>query len=274
MSLRPDLRKPMRSAWLALAGTTVVLALVVLFLADRGDLPKTLAKAERDHLQRGGGQTLSERISQSKAINDRLATTIEGLKRDTGFTVHSPFLVPVDDRQPGQYFKGQLFKVMDSVREVAARRSIAFDERDRLGFGVKKEVPDDREAQDLLTMLQLVDKCARVVLGTPTPIEKFDIDLPTDRKPVLTGPSERPPLLREYPFTLKVSASLPNLLAVLHALATVNGEDDFPLIVRSLSISSRNLRETSSVYILDAVIDLAGMQFLSVDERATLGGGR
>ena len=124
---------------------------------------------------------------------------------------------------------------------------------------------------------------------------------------LVTGPDGRPPLLLEYPFELEVRASLKDILWLLHQLsddqldlsqrtdeqrdfgvwlqtvidkleesgglqvsydgAEGAGNEICPLIVRGLTIVSGNLETADQVTQLDVVIQLAGMEFLTPNER-------
>jgi hypothetical protein len=92
-------------------------------------------------------------------------------------------------------------------------------------------------------------------------VERYTV---THGAPVETGPVNRPPLLREYPLTLTLRGSLKTILTILHRLGQVdeNGTD-YPLILRGFSIRSDNTRARDEVQQLEAVIEIAGMQFVA-----------
>ena len=265
MNLRPDFSRPLATAWGILAGVLVLCAAVVWWLSDAGDQPQQLATAEEEVRKLAGTVDLEKRIAEQKTANATLTQTIERLKAETGMTVVAPFLVPVGNAQPGQYFNEQLAVVQDFCRPKAQRLSIVYQER--LGFDKTAKVPRDEDAPHLLTMLQLTRKAADIILSTKNPVQSFNITQPAKRA-VVTGPAGRPPLLREYPLRLEVRGALSDLLWILHRLALKDGAGDYPLIVRSFRIDSKNINPNDGVQQLDAVFDVAAMQFLTADERA------
>ena len=265
MNLRPDFSRPLATAWGILAGVLVLCAAVVWWLSDAGDQPQQLATAEEEARKLAGTVDLEKRIAEQKTANATLTQTIERLKAETGMTVVAPFLVPVGNAQPGQYFNEQLAVVQDFCRPKAQRLSIVYQER--LGFDKTAKVPRDEDAPHLLTMLQLTRKAADIILSTKNPVQSFNITQPAKRA-VVTGPAGRPPLLREYPLRLEVRGALSDLLWILHRLALKDGAGDYPLIVRSFRIDSKNINPNDGVQQLDAVFDVAAMQFLTADERA------
>ncbi len=265
MNLRPDFSRPLATAWGILAGVLVLCAAVVWWLSDAGDQPQQLATAEEEVRKLAGTVDLEKRIAEQKTANATLTQTIERLKAETGMTVVAPFLVPVGNAQPGQYFNEQLAVVQDFCRPKAQRLSIVYQER--LGFDKTAKVPRDEDAPHLLTMLQLTRKAADIILSTKNPVQSFNITQPA-RRAVVTGPAGRPPLLREYPLRLEVRGALSDLLWILHRLALKDGAGDYPLIVRSFRIDSKNINPNDGVQQLDAVFDVAAMQFLTADERA------
>jgi hypothetical protein len=118
-----------------------------------------------------------------------------------------------------------------------------------------------------MTMLQLTEKAVGIVLAAnEPPLESFAI---THERAVETGPAGRPVLLREYPLTLKVRGSLKDILWILHRLSQFEADGkDYPLILRGLVIQSENAKPKDNIQHLDAVFQLAGMQFLTPEERA------
>lgn len=265
MNLRPDFSRPLATAWGALAGVLVLCAAALWWLSDAGDQPQQLVAAEEEMRKLAGAVDLERRIAEQKTANETLTQTIERLKAETGMTVAAPFLVPVGTAQPGQYFNEQLAVVQDFCRPKAQGRSIAYQER--LGFENTAKVPKDEDAPHLLTMLQLTRKAADIILSTKNPVESFRITQPVKRA-VTTGPAGRPALLREYPLRLEVRGALSDLLWILHRLALKDGAGDYPLIVRSFRIDSKNLNPNEGIKQLDAVFDVAAMQFLTLEERA------
>jgi hypothetical protein len=155
--------------------------------------------------------------------------------------------------------------VQDYCRPKARERSIAYQEN--LGFVKTAKVHKDEDAPYLLAMLQMTRKAADVILSTPSPVQSFKITQ-LQKQATITGPAGRPPLLREYVLTLNVRGSLSDLLWILHRLAQKEEENDYPLIVRGIRIESKNLDPKDSIQQLDAVFEVAAMEFLSEEERA------
>ncbi len=264
MILSPDLRGPIRKSWGVFAGTLVICGAAVAWLADPGELPAQAGAAADKGRAASGPVDLAQRIIEARAANEHLGRTIETLKNGTGFTSVAPFVVPAGHPQPGQYFNEQLIKVQDELRPMARERSLQ-KYPERLGFELTEKVPDDKDAPYLLTMLQLTKKLGLIVLKTPRPVERFLITQP-ERSAIVTGPSDRPPLLREYPLRLEVRASLTDILWIVHQLALVE-DGGYPLVVRGLSVKSSNINPKDDIQQLEAVIEVAGVQFLTEAER-------
>ena len=266
MILKPDIRTPVLKAWGVFAATLVVTGGLLAWLLNPGDLPERMATAERAGKSVSGPVDLAQHIAEARAANAHLATTIETLKKGVGFTVVPPYLVPAGERQPGQYFNDQLLAVQDRLRALAQERSVTYQRG--LGFDIKAAVPKNEDAPYLLTMLQLTEKLGTIILKTPTPILKFAIKQP-EKAAVVTGPANRPPLLKEYPLTLEVRAGLTDILWILHRLAHTEDLGGYPLTVRSFTLTSANADPKDEIQQLDAVIEVAGLQFLSDTERTT-----
>lgn len=205
----------------------------------------------------GGKEPLRARVERQRAANVELRANIAQLKKEAGFHRDERFTVPPNEREPGKFFLNRFVEVRQDLREKAVRQRIDSDER--LGFPPDDRVPPDGEAQQLLDMLQLTEKALRVVLAAPDPVEWFDI---AHGRPYETGPVARPPLLAEYPLTLKVRGSLTTVLWILHQFG-VRTERDYPLILRGLTIRSDNTKAKDDVQQLEAVFELAGMSFLA-----------
>ena len=72
---------------------------------------------------------------------------------------------------------------------------------------------------------------------------------------------------------LNVRGSLKDILWILHRLSQVeapaaDGKRDYPVILRGLLIESENIKARDNVQQLTAEFELAGMRFLSEEERA------
>lgn len=270
--------RPALVGWAALGGTVAVVLLALWVIADHGAAEQALATSRRNIKSERNGEPIEQRQAAERDAVSELHKTINELKARTGFTVLKQFQVPIDDqdeklRQPGYFFKQRLVAVRDGVRRKAKLKSIEFDES--LGFDTSDMVPPDADAAFLLTMLQLTDKAAHIVLDTPHPVSRFDFArLNNTNKAIETGPLDRPVLLREYPLELKVVGGLEDLLWILHRLSQVDPDQtgDYPLILQGLTIDSQNLTQRDEINQLTATFRIAGMQFLSDAERAKLSG--
>lgn len=268
MNLRPDLRQPLLTAWAVFVGVALLCALVIWWLSDSGETPQQLEQAEHERAGLAGNVDLAKRIIEQKQANETLTQTISALKAVSKFAPESPFKVPANTQQPGQYFNEQLAAVQDFCRPKAQGRSIAYQER--LGFENTAKVPSDEAAPYLLAMLQLTRKAADIILSTPSPVQSFRITQPL-KQAIVTGPAGRPALLREYALKLEVRGSLSDLLWILHRLAQKDEDNDYPLIVRRITIDSKNINPKDNIQQLDAVFEIAAMEFLSDEERAAAG---
>jgi len=224
--------------------------------SDQPEVDERLEAARKAALKIKGSEPLRERVGRQRAANAELRKNIAQLKDQAGFTTSERFKVPPGEREPGKFFLNRFVEVRQVLREKAVARRIDSDER--LGFPPDDRVPPDADAQQLLDMLQLTEKALTVVLAAPDPVEWFDI---AHARPYETGPVSRPALLSEYPLTLKVRGSLKTVLWILHSYGT-RSEQDYPLILRGLTITSANNRVRDDVQQLDAVFELAGMAFL------------
>jgi hypothetical protein len=273
----PDLSLETRNAWLVFAGTTVVVLGVLWYIWDGTDpLSDQVAHAqsERDKLAGASKQDMHQRVEQQAQANRELERTIEKLKGESGFEVSKRFTIPATENQPGYLFKRRFVEVRQELREKAAPRSIRYDEN--IGFGTDEKVPDDSQAPYLMAMLQLTAKAITIAIGTPEPLESMSI---THGPAIDTGPENRPTLLREYPLELKVHGNLRDILWILHSISQVDtrtssGDQnhDYPLILRGLVIQSENAKQKDDINEIDATFRIAGMQFLSMQEREHLPG--
>lgn len=230
--------------------------------SDQPAVDERLAAAREAAAKIAGKEPLKARVARQRAANVELRTNITELKKQAGFTTKIEFKVPDTENEKGKFFLNRFVDVRQALREKAVARRIESDER--LGFPPDDKVPPDDEAQTLLDMLQLTEKALTVVLAAPDPVEWFDI---SHGKPYETGPVSRPPLLKEYPLTLKLRGSLKTVLWILHSYGT-RSESDYPLILRGLTIASSNNRVRDDVQQLEATFELAGMAFLAETGRA------
>lgn len=274
MNLGRELARRQRIRWAVLGGITLICAGALWWFSDDGGLGEAKAKAEEERRALDGPVVLDKRIREQEEANRHLRDTIETLKAGCGFKLAEEYKVPAGHPQPGQYFNERMLAVQDRLRAKASERRVQYQER--LGFERTAKVPTAAETPYLLAMLQVTDKAGGVILDIPEsakipPVERFAITQPV-RSADLTGAAGRPPLLREYVLRIELRAQLRTILWVLHRLAHVENEkDDYPLILRNLKIDGRNFQETAEVQSLDAVIEVAAMQFLTPEERAAVG---
>lgn len=256
--MSPDLSSASRGG-LAALGAAILAAAGLAYWAwsDAPEVETRLEAARTAAAKIGSKEPLRARVERQLAANGELRANIAQLKAEAGFRRDVRFTVPERENEKGKFFLNRFVEVRQDLREQAMRRRIDSDER--LGFPPDDRVPPDGEAQQLLDMLQLTEKALRVVLQAPDPVEWFDI---AHGKPYETGPVARPPLLAEYPLTLKVRGSLTTVLWILHQFGT-RSDRDYPLIIRGLTIRSDNSKAKDDVQQLEAVFELAGMAFLA-----------
>jgi len=256
--MTPDLTSAQRGGIVAMCAAVLIAGGMVWYMwSDQPATDERLVTARAAAEKIRGKEVLRERVDKQRAANVELRANIAALKKQAGFIVADRFKVPPGEREPGKFFLNRFVEVRQALREKANNRRVESDER--LGFPPDDRVPPDAEAQPLLDMLQLTEKALTVVLDSDDPVEWFDIG---HGKPYETGPLARPPLLAEYPLTLKVRGSLKTVLQILHRFGTT-AEGDYPLILRGLTISSSNAKARDDVQQLEAVFELAGMAFLA-----------
>jgi hypothetical protein len=265
--MMPDVSKETKQGWLVFAGSFGFCLLAYFMLSDGGELA-TRAQAEQETITNSGNEDMRQHVQKQIEANQNLRKTIEQLKNDTKFEVAEYFRVPDKEPQPGYLFKKKFIEVRERLRNKAAARRVVYD--DNIGFGEDPKVPDDREAPYLLAMLQITEKIVAIALDTETPLETFAVK---QHKAVDTGPVSRPLLLREYPITLTVRGGLKDILSILHRISLVNKSEagsinDYPLILRGLSIESENATPKDDISQLDATFELAAMRYMSEEERA------
>lgn len=261
--MRPVVRKETMTGWAVLGGTLLACLIGLWLVSDGGELASQV-EAARTSLPAGGKEELRVRVERQREANQNLHLTIEKLKKDASFEIEPRFQIPKDDKQPGYLFKKRFVEVRQGLRQKAEARRIVYDEN--IGFGADPEVPKDELAPYLMTMLQLTEKVVGIALDTPAPLESLTI---THGREIETGPESRPALLREFPLKLSVRGSLKDILWILHRLSQVEpGGKDYPVILRGLLIASENAKPRDDVQQLTAEFELAGMRFLSEEERA------
>ena len=260
--MSPDLSSPRRTGIAALLAALLAAGAMVWWMWS--DSPEVALRLEvaRDAAKKiSGKEVLRDRVAKQRAANVELRENIVKLKGEAGFARKAEFTVPPSENEKGKFFLNRFVDVRQALREKAQRQRIESDER--LGFPPDDKVPPGEEAQTLLDMLQLTEKALNVVLSAPDPVEWFDI---THGKPYDTGPVSRPPLLKEYPLTLKLRGSLKTVLWILHSFGTRN-DKDYPLILRGLDITSGNSKARDDVQQIEAVFELAGMAFFAEEGR-------
>jgi hypothetical protein len=261
--MRPVVHKETMTGWGVLGGTLLVCLLGLWLLSDGGELAGQVAAAQAG-LPAGGKEELRARVASQDEANRKLHETIEVLKKSASFSIEPRFQIPKDDKQPGYLFKRTFVEVRQGLRQKAEARKIVYDEN--IGFGADPEVPKDELAPYLMTMLQLTEKVVGIALDTPSPLESLTI---SHGREIETGPESRPALLREFPLKLSVRGSLKDILWILHRLSQVEpGGRDYPVILRGMLIESENAKPRDDVQQLTAEFELAGMRFLSEEERA------
>lgn len=263
--MRPDTASPARAGVVALVAALVAAVGMAWWAWDpQEQTTARLAKAQADARRIGGEEPLRERVERQRAANDELRANIALLKKEAGFTRDPSFTVPPNEREQGKFFANRFVQVRQALRDQADRRRIERDER--LGFPPVDRIPSNDEAQELLDILQMTEKALTVVLNAPDPVEWFDI---THAKPYQTGPASRPPLLTEYPLTLKLRGSLPTVLWIMHQFGTRN--NTYPLIFRGVTLSSSNTKPKDDVQQIEATFELAAMAFVPDGEREPAG---
>lgn len=277
----PDVQREVMTGWASLAGTVLVVGLTVWMVWDYGVSAERVEQARVASGELSGKEELRTRVERQREANQALRATIEKLKKDCEFDLEERFRIPESEKQPGYLFKRRFVEVRQALREKAEPKRIAYEEN--IGFGTDAQVPDDREAPYLMTMLQLTEKLVAIAIAAPEPLESLSV---THGPAVDTGPESRPVLLREYPLELTVRGTLKDILWILHRISQVDpiGPDgrkrDYPLILRGLSIQGDDLthkdptgkagvRFKDDIAQHEAVFRLAGMQFISEKERAS-----
>lgn len=273
--MTPDISSPQRAGIAAMAAAVLAAAGMCWYMwSDQPVVDERLEAARAAAAKITGKEPLRARVDLQRGANAQLRTNLAELKTQSGFTASESFRVPPGEREPGNFYLKRFVNARQGLRDKANARRIDFDER--LGFPADDRAPPDADAQPLLDMLELTEKALGVVLDAPDPVEWFKI---SHGKPELTGPANRPPLLREYPLTLEVRGSLKTILWILHRYGQ-RAEGDYPLILRGLKIESDNTKSKDDVQQLEATFQLAAMTFVSDEERGvkaaakpTSGGG-
>jgi hypothetical protein len=297
--MRPNLDKEKKQAWVGFAVVLFLGGLGAWWIWDGGLVAQERSEAEAAYLNRIGKTRMIDQVEKSEAAIRDLESSIQELKKTTGIDLVPPFVVPESVRDEGYYFR----VVFDTVRDDLQVKAGGI-ELGQLGFVQLGDAPPpDADAQYWLSMLQLVSKTLYLCVEAPGgPLQEISISGVELNKRIQTGPTSRPPLLQEYPFTLRVKGSLESiswLLLQLSADRNTPGNQDGallswlgsvgdkvrqvpgfqgvarndvdepvgPLIVRGYEITSANRSEVDQITQLDATFQLAGMKYLTYEER-------
>jgi hypothetical protein len=271
-----DVRSDARNGWIVFAAALAIAATSLFLSWDGGALAQQV-EAERAKLPTGG-KPIADLVRRQREANRSLQETIDQLKRQVGFSIEDAFEVGNEEmyrRQPGYYFVTKRDSIVARLNARAKEKGIGdYDQYAGFGLGLKKppadSPPEDRYADDLLKMLQLTDKVVSICLETPTPLQRLYV-LPRSGaiKPEVVSPPGRPPLLREYRLSLDVRGSLTDILWILHRLSPgrTAPAEDYPLVLKSLRITSLNTSPIQSIPQLDVSMVIAGMEFLGEADR-------
>ncbi|MBA3707843.1 MAG: hypothetical protein H0W83_03360 [Planctomycetes bacterium] len=276
--MRPDVKKETRAGWLVLAAAVLVSALIVWWFSQDDGSGNQLSVARAQHESMKGPELFTTVLDKQRSANDELRKTIEDLKGELNIQPDPIYTLPAvlpNGEHKSEFFTRQRYFTRDALRHLAESRSIPFNED--LGFSAGDETPPDKEAPFLLTMLQLTEKAARIAFSTPgAPITKFEISHGVE---TLTGPAGRPPLVREFPLKMEVTGTLQDVLWILHAFSQIKTSEpdkpkDFPLILQHLRIKGSNEKPKDQIQLVEATFDIAGMRYLSEEERGGKAGSR
>jgi hypothetical protein len=277
--MRPDVSREMTRGWAVLAVAAALSLVVGWFAFDDGGLAEQV-ETETGKLPKGATK-LTDQVSHSRKANGNLAATIAELKKQVGFTLEKAFEVkddPMFTQQPGYYFLTKRNSICARLRKRAQEKGIGeFEEYAGFGRGVHQPPddtpPKDEQAPDLLRTLQVTDKLVSTCLETPTPLQKLVVLPHGAVKPEPVAPPGRPPLFKEYRVTVDVRGSLTDILWILHRLSPGRdaAADEYPLILKSISITSLNISPIQFIPQLDLHLSVAGMSFLSDAERDASG---
>ncbi|MDA3959755.1 MAG: hypothetical protein PF961_03120 [Planctomycetota bacterium] len=306
--MKPVIRPALRTSWLVFVGSVVVCALFLAFWSDWGAVAAEVETARTQYEDRLGSLNLAGQVAAQQNANAVLQKHIDELKAQTGVREVVPFTVPEDFTKPAsEYFRVAYSRIRDDLLRLASLRGSQGYDQD-LGFGfLQGGLPDPERVEQWLLMLQLTSKASYLALSAPhNTLHNIKVgDLGSAFEPVLTGPEERQALLREYRFDLQVEGSLHDILWLVHQLSAETQTEDHrkmqqwlsgrngvadkvyqalygeqtqapggdatvsPLVVLGLKIDSQNLEADQSVQTLSAHLQLAGMEFLTDEERGT-----
>ena len=291
--MKPNLKPALKHAAIACAISALLSLILVWSMWDGGKLAELHQTDSARYEQRTGSYELAQLVSEyDQAIQDS-QNQISELKDIMGMSPVAPFIKPKRDSG------GYIAYLLRFLHQELQLKSQTFTLQDRLGFNdLSTSLPSEAEAQGWLTMLQLVTKTLFLCAEAPGVIDEVSITKLTTT-PIPTGPVGRPALLNEYPFTLRITASLESISWLLQQFSSDsrtagNKDQDLrdwlgmidrgvvaagiavtqpenertigPLIVRGFHITGSRM-EDNRVSRLSVTIDLAGMDFIADTDR-------
>ncbi len=293
--MRPDVSEDMKVGWISIALVAVVSLIILLYFSDSGKSATKLAKEKRTYESNKGDSDflLIDQIQEQTRENLNLLANITDLKNAVGIKPIRPFALPPNAKIQKNYYHRQVYDIAREYLNRRARNMRINEYDDAMGFKFPdgELVPEERAPEELIR-LQLTVRAMLLALSTPDRLQEITIK----HHPIVeTGPVKRPPLLREYPFTIRVRGSLKDILWLLHQysadevqettlkdwnklvthfqrelgrnIKATSARDHFPLILIGMKIDSENSEPLDSVEQLEAEFELAGMEFLSDEER-------
>lgn len=302
--MRPDIRRELRWSYGILAGAAILGGLITWgFWWYADDTLSERTKEEETHTLRTGPINLASEIEIVRTSIDRVRADNTRYKGEVGMKLISPFELAKEQTNRG-YWCGALYdQIRFELQDLGRNHSLVYNSE--IGFNRTGDIPD-AEAQYWATMLQHISRVAWLTMytnrfpGRLSGIKNFSIEPITIGKIVPTGPVGRPALLREYPFKLKVTGSLVDILWLIHQVtdkmepevendllefyASIDSKVNSKtpgfkpkdpsayrqtgrLILGGYDIQARN-RKSDDAYVEHTVIlHLAAMDFLSDEER-------
>ncbi|MEK7413836.1 MAG: hypothetical protein AAB263_11030 [Planctomycetota bacterium] len=285
--MAPDVSREQNRGIIALVVAVILAGGGAWWMLDtQSEQNKKLIQARKSAAAVVGPKPLAELVEAVRAGNLRLRSNIATLKAGmemvleegsaNGPVATAGFTVPkaYPDR-PSEFYHRRFLAVRQDfiARNDGGPWPIDFDPD--LGFGaLANGYPPDKDAPALLGRLQLTNKVLGIMTGPDRVdrITRFDIET---KSPVLAGPANRPPLLREYPVSLMADGGLPTIMQMLYAFSD-RSPGQYPLILRGLTISCnpKNRKPArDNVQQVHAQFDLAAMEFIRDSEREPGGAG-
>jgi len=222
--MQPDVKKEQRNGWLVLGAAAMLSLVCVGWYSYDDPLAERLDKAKTDYNKMRGPEPMSTHIRRQQQANQTLSQTIEDLKKDSGALVADYFTITDADLRNGDHESSIFNAKYHAVKDECDAQAFAFGlkhwgEHSSLGFSDKEQLPTDAEAPYMLTMLQLTRRAARICFSSPPgevamPIKDLEFIHELKQRPP-TGPPGRPPLLTEYPLTVKFTASLTQTMWII-----------------------------------------------------------